>query len=157
VSATTNKLYQTVAQDRGLLPRLHLGRKVAWFALLAVTLFACNVSFRLLEASRNYYVFNTDERQATFSDLLLYSAYLYEPPSYSACINKLRQIDGAKQQWALEHHAPENAVPTWNDLRPYLGRGTDRFVLPRCPQGGVYTIGAISNAPTCSVKGHVLE
>ena len=71
----------------------------------------------------------------------------------NACINNLRQIDGAKQQWALETHAPSNAVPTWNNIQPYLGRGT----LPVCPAGGSYTIGPLTNASTCTIKGHVLD
>ena len=157
MSARTNNLSRDGAQNLGPAPRRHLGKMVAWFILLVLTLFICNVSFRPLAASHNYDVFNTDERQATFSDLLRYSAYLYEPPSYDACVNKLRQIDGAKQEWALEHHALSSAVPTWDDLRPYLGRGSNQFVLPRCPKGGIYTIGAMSNFPTCSVKEHTLQ
>ncbi len=34
----------------------------------------------------------------------------------ATCIEMLRGIDGAKQQWALEHNASSNAVPTWEDL-----------------------------------------
>lgn len=74
----------------------------------------------------------------------------------NACINNLRQIDGAKCQWALEHKAPSNAIPTWSNIQPYLGRGTGG-TLPACPQGGVYTIGPLTEAPTCSIKGHTLE
>lgn len=78
------------------------------------------------------------------------------PPSRNACINNLHQIDGAKQQWAIEHHAPSNAVPTWPNIQPYLGRGTGG-ILPKCPDGGIYTIGSLTDAPTCSIKGHVLN
>src|SRR5262249_39296685 len=38
----------------------------------------------------------------------------------NACINNLRQIDGAIQTWALENKKAENAVPTRKDLLPYL-------------------------------------
>src|SRR5262245_54264603 len=31
----------------------------------------------------------------------------------NACINNLRQIDGAKQQWGLENNQETNACPTW--------------------------------------------
>jgi hypothetical protein len=75
----------------------------------------------------------------------------------NACINNLRQIDGAKGTWALEAKPPTNATPTWDDLKPYLGSGTNVGMLPKCPSGGVYTIGNLQTAPTCSVKGHVLE
>lgn len=74
----------------------------------------------------------------------------------NACINNLRQIEGAKLQWALEHNAPSNAVPVWANIQPYLGRGTGGTLLV-CPQGGVYTIGALTNNPTCSIKGHALD
>ena len=75
----------------------------------------------------------------------------------NACINNLRQIDVAKQQWAFETHAPSNAIPTWDNIRPYLGRDGTNAAIPKCPMGGIYTIGSMSNAPTCSIKGHVLE
>ena len=68
----------------------------------------------------------------------------------NACINNLRQIDGAKQQWALEKGKPATAVPTWDDLKPYLGR------IPHCPAGGTYTINAVDEPPQCSIPGHVL-
>jgi chromosome segregation ATPase len=69
-----------------------------------------------------------------------------------ACINNLRQIDGAKQQWALENRKPANAVPTAQDVAPYLRGG----VLPACPAGGQYTLNSLSAVPTCSIPGHVL-
>ena len=81
---------------------------------------------------------------------------LYAPKN--ACINNLRQIDGAKQQWAIDTHAPSNAIPTWDDIRPYLlGRDGTNNLIPKCPSGGIYTIGALTDAPTCSVKGHSLQ
>jgi hypothetical protein len=73
----------------------------------------------------------------------------------SACINNLRLIDGAKQQWALDNQKSSNAIPTWNDLVSYLGRGPNA-ALPTCPNGGVYTISSLSKPPTCSIPEHVL-
>jgi len=64
------------------------------------------------------------------------------------CINNLRQIDGATQQWAIEHHKDTNAVPTWDDLRPYI-----RNTLS-CPAGGTYTLGPVGGLPACSVPAH---
>jgi hypothetical protein len=72
------------------------------------------------------------------------------------CIWNLRQIDNAKENWALQTKAPASAIPTWENIRPYLGRGSAGEIL-KCPSGGVYTIGALSNAPTCSIKGHALQ
>jgi DNA repair exonuclease SbcCD ATPase subunit len=73
----------------------------------------------------------------------------------NACINNLRLIDSAKQQWALEYKKGAADIPTWDDLRPYIGRGPNGD-LPTCPAGGVYTIGTVNDKPTCSIPGHVL-
>jgi len=74
----------------------------------------------------------------------------------AVCANNLRFIQIAKQAWALDAKAPANATPTWNDLKPYMpGRMTT--LPPECLSGGVYTIGNLQAAPTCTVKGHVLE
>jgi hypothetical protein len=70
----------------------------------------------------------------------------------NACINNLRQIDAAKQQWALEGGKKPGDVPATQDLKPYFKNG----LFPTCPAGGTYTIGAVSNAPTCSIPGHKL-
>jgi regulator of replication initiation timing len=70
----------------------------------------------------------------------------------NACINNLRQIDAAKQQWALENSKTADAVPSAQDLLPYFSN----LVFPVCPSGGAYTINAVGVPPTCSVPGHVL-
>ena len=69
----------------------------------------------------------------------------------NACINNLRQIDGAKQQWALENHSRSNGIPTMANLQPYLGRGTAGS-LPVCPLGGTYTAGRLAEDPKCSIS-----
>jgi len=71
------------------------------------------------------------------------------------CINILRVIDSAKQQWALEFGKQRKDTPTMEDLRQYLGRGENRE-LPAFPDGGVYTLGAVGEKPTCTISGHVL-
>jgi small-conductance mechanosensitive channel len=68
------------------------------------------------------------------------------------CINNLRQIDAAKQQWALENNKTADTIPTAQDLLPYLKDQT----FPVCPSGGTYTINAVGIPPTCSTPGHVL-
>jgi hypothetical protein len=70
----------------------------------------------------------------------------------NACINNLRQIQAAKNEWALEKGKTAGDVPTDSDLTPYFQGGK----FPVCPDGGTYTIGAVSNTPTCSIPGHVL-
>jgi len=73
----------------------------------------------------------------------------------NACINNLRQLDGAKQQWALEQKQLSSATPTSGDVQPYLGRGTDGG-YPSCPANGVYVINTCGTTPTCNVANHVL-
>ncbi|MBU6398788.1 MAG: type II secretion system GspH family protein [Verrucomicrobia bacterium] len=74
----------------------------------------------------------------------------------NACINNLRQIDGAKQQWALENKATTGATPQQSDIQPYI-KGT---TFPTCPGGGNYTINDMSTSPTCDLGtslGHTLQ
>ena len=70
----------------------------------------------------------------------------------NGCINNLRQIDAAKQQWALEKSKTAEAVPTAPDLLPFFKDG----IFPVCPSGGSYTLNAVGELPSCSVAGHVL-
>jgi hypothetical protein len=70
----------------------------------------------------------------------------------STCINNLRQIDGAKQQWALQNQKPPEAVPQPQDIAPYFPNRQ----MPQCPAGGRYTLNAVNIAPTCSIPGHAL-
>jgi len=75
----------------------------------------------------------------------------------NACINNLRQLDGAQQQWALEKgHGPTDAVAS-TDIQPYLGRGTPG-TLPWCPLDSTktfansYTIVNSSTLPVCKIQ-----
>jgi len=70
----------------------------------------------------------------------------------NVCINNLRLLDAAKQQWALDKSKPDSAVPTSQELLPYLKDG----IFPVCPDGGVYALNAVGEIPACSVQGHVL-
>ncbi|MGA2174369.1 MAG: hypothetical protein ABSH38_05220 [Verrucomicrobiota bacterium] len=90
-----------------------------------------------------------------FSKLKASSKAADDTSMRNACINNLRLLDSAKQQWALENRKRGTDTPTWDDLRAYLERGAPGN-LPTCPQGGVYTIGPVETPPTCSIPGHVL-
>jgi type II secretory pathway pseudopilin PulG len=68
----------------------------------------------------------------------------------NACINNLRQLDAAKNEWALEKAKKATDTPTKQDLLPFLRS------WPVCPQGGNYTIGPVSEPPKCSITGHEL-
>src|SRR5690349_19195609 len=56
----------------------------------------------------------------------------------NACINNLRQIDGAKQQWALEKKMGPTVLPAYTDVQPYLGRGNNG-TAPTCPTDSAST------------------
>lgn len=75
-----------------------------------------------------------------------------EQQQANVCINNLRLIDGAKQQWALEKQKPAGALLTAADLAPYLKTNT----LPTCPAGGVYTLNPVGFGPLCNIPGHAL-
>ena len=78
-------------------------------------------------------------------------------PEWNAngCINNLRQIDAAKQQWALENGKTNgDIIATESDIMPYLGRGP-KGNFPHCPSGGQYVIGKLNQPPACSLGTNV--
>src|SRR5207245_2221048 len=110
-------------------------RTIGWALALVATLFVCHVSARLHHASDNYVAFKIGPEPVEFRNLVLYAAHLYMPPSYNACINNLRQLDGVKQQWALEHAKKPEDTPTWEDLSPYVYPNIRQQLW--CPHGGL--------------------
>ena len=69
----------------------------------------------------------------------------------NACINNLRQIDSAVQQFALEKGKTNGeAVNFPNDLTPFI-KLDKNGKIPTCPKGGVYSIKKIGEPPTCSL------
>jgi prepilin-type N-terminal cleavage/methylation domain-containing protein len=72
----------------------------------------------------------------------------------NACINNLRQIDGAIQQWALESGAKGTDPVLGANIQPYMGRGSTGL-LPFCPLdttktfAASYTLVNASTPPTC--------
>ena len=73
----------------------------------------------------------------------------------NACINNLRQIDAAKNEWALEKRKAAGTSVAEADIKPYIKLDANGN-LPRCPAGGTYTIGKVGEKPTCSIPGHEL-
>jgi prepilin-type N-terminal cleavage/methylation domain-containing protein len=65
----------------------------------------------------------------------------------SACINNLRQIEMAKDQWALENHKAIGAACAADDIDVYLKR---KFEGIKEPAGGSYTINNVGTDATCS-------
>jgi prepilin-type N-terminal cleavage/methylation domain-containing protein len=75
-----------------------------------------------------------------------------------ACINNLRLIDGAQQQWALEQRQQSTASISAGalELQPYLGHG-GTGELPSCPADPTqtftssYTVSAVNVKPVCNI------
>ena len=70
----------------------------------------------------------------------------------NACINNLRQLDGAVQQYALENRLGSGSSYSLSVLQPYI-KLTSAGALPTCPANGTYTAGAtVTNPPTCNLS-----
>jgi prepilin-type N-terminal cleavage/methylation domain-containing protein len=78
----------------------------------------------------------------------------------NACINNLREIFSATQQWALELRQSPSAAVGFTDIQPYLKNSVT------CPSGGPtatfansYTLVDVTTLPTCKVdtSSHILE
>jgi prepilin-type N-terminal cleavage/methylation domain-containing protein len=69
-----------------------------------------------------------------------------------ACMNNLRQVAGAIQQWAMENKQASTANVTSTDVGNYLNKG-----MPVCPgTGGAYTLTTVGAPPTCTIPAHNL-
>jgi general secretion pathway protein G len=71
----------------------------------------------------------------------------------NACIANLKQIDGAKQTWALEQKKVGTDTAVATDLY-----GTDKYIRdqPTCPAGGTYSINQVNTKTTCTITDHTL-
>ena len=69
-------------------------------------------------------------------------------------LGDLRQIDGAKEQWALENKKTQTDTPVDTDLI-----GTDKYikVMPTCPGNGTYAYNNMATKPTCTITDHTLQ
>jgi hypothetical protein len=69
----------------------------------------------------------------------------------NTCINNLRQIDAAAQEFALEKSKTNGeAINFPNDLTPYI-KLNKYGKIPSCPEGGVYSIKKVGDVPICSL------
>jgi len=70
----------------------------------------------------------------------------------SACINNLRQYDGAVQEWALENRKASSDPYGLTSIQPYVKLDSTGN-LPACPAGGAYASGGnVTNSPTCTLS-----
>ena len=75
----------------------------------------------------------------------------------NACINNLRQVDGAKEQWAMATNQAATATPDDVAIAPYIKGGT---VNCTCPADATdtfataYTINTLGLDPSCSIDSN---
>jgi len=70
----------------------------------------------------------------------------------NACINNLRQIDAAANQFALEKGKTTGASITLaTDLTPYIKLNSSGSIPP-CPAGGTYACATVGTNPTCTLS-----
>ena len=67
----------------------------------------------------------------------------------NACIQNLKQIDSAKEQWALENKKTEGTTTAGSEA------AINAFMksAPDCQGGGTYTYNAVGTNPSCSLSG----
>lgn len=65
-----------------------------------------------------------------------------------SCVANLKQIESAKEQWAMDTKAAPTATPADTDLY-----GGDKYVktTPECPAAGTYSIGDMATRPGCDI------
>lgn len=76
-----------------------------------------------------------------------------EASQRNACINNMRMIQDAKDQYAIEEGQASTIVPNATNIDPYIRGG-----VPVCPVGdAVYDINAVNVDPSCTsgIDGHV--
>lgn len=67
------------------------------------------------------------------------------------CVNNLRQIDAAINQFALENGKNTHDPVTVDDVKPYIKLTADGDI-PMCPAGGLYDTNRwqVAHTPRCS-------
>ena len=99
----------------------------------------------------------------TIIGAILLSVFVYamNPPEKKigsnrkdSCVANLKQMDSAKEQWAIDNKKAPGAVVRFKDL---IDPDLYMKAKPTCPKGGLYILGHIGEVPTCTVEGHVLR
>ena len=91
-----------------------------------------------------------------------HALHAYARAQRGACICQLRQIESAKQQWALDSGQGGGATPTEAEIAPFLNRSgsTANFVCPLDPGKGKkqkrsfdtsFRMNQVTNPPTCKI------
>jgi hypothetical protein len=68
------------------------------------------------------------------------------PDYQNSCINTLLQIEGAKEQWALENKLTNGSPASQKEVAEYIKGG-----WPTCAEGGSYIIGSVGEPARCTL------
>lgn len=68
----------------------------------------------------------------------------------NTCINNLRQISSAIEQWAMENNLDDGEAADGADWTAIRGG------FPECPSGGAYSNLVVGEDPECDQDNHVL-
>jgi len=76
----------------------------------------------------------------------------------NACVNNLRKIDDATQEWALEHGAGPGSAVSFDSIQPYLKRSVLCPASSDTSFANNYILTTVSNVPSCQIVpgSHVL-
>jgi prepilin-type N-terminal cleavage/methylation domain-containing protein len=66
----------------------------------------------------------------------------------NSCVANLKQIDSAKEQWAMDNKAATGATVVMTDIAGTYMKGPNTG--PICPGGGTYTVDVVGTNPACS-------
>jgi prepilin-type N-terminal cleavage/methylation domain-containing protein len=69
----------------------------------------------------------------------------------NACINNLRVIEGAKEEWAFEKKMGDGSKAKKTEINGYIKGGA-----PKCPGGGTYRYRAVGTDASCTIESHQL-
>ena len=62
------------------------------------------------------------------------------------CVSNLRQLNGAKDHYAMEQNLPDGTPVNPADIAPAYIRN-----FPSCPEGGTYTLNPTGQGVVCSI------
>jgi len=134
------------------------------YAVLLRTTFACANNFSAPQVLKNIMKIKSKPDGFTLVEIMIVVAIIgllaaIAVPNYvgarkkaqqSACIRNLQQIDGAKEQWALEKKKSAGSPVVDAEVNDYIKN------VPKCPGGGTYSYGAVDTSPACTIEGHAL-
>ena len=77
---------------------------------------------------------------------LMWPPLMHQEHWHRTCANNLRQIDAAKEQWALESGIEDGDPINDPEVHMYILGGN----TPECPNGGEYIFKVVGEDPICT-------